>query len=524
MRAPRSINLTLSLALLVLSLAGCAHVTPGADAVSGERTMSPYLRLMLARNEENQGNWAEALELYGKIDDPYALLAQARITFILNQPDAALAFVDRLIASKSYSDEALELRTKIYARKGDWEQAIRDTEVLAKKYPDNIQLMLFLANLKIIVTDYKGAEKTLRGILGKEEDESMILYTLAKACLGSKDYACARESLRKAIDGSPKFGPAYLDLGKTYELTKNPKKAEATYRKLLEIEPYSVEALISLTDLYISTKRYGEAIDQLIKLKGINDDDQIVRRLVLLQLQESRYEDALASLTGMKELTDDDCYYLAITYAKLERFEDALDAISEVPITSRLGCEIVMLRASLLKDLGRQEEVIRELSTAWEYFFTRGSCMEAGYQLATEYDTAGRRAEGMEVARKLLEKNPRDPVALNLVGYVWADQGINLPKANRMIRSALKSRPDDPYILDSMAWVLHRQGKHAEAYSYIRKALKKLDADPTIHEHAGDILKAMGRKKKALEHYRKASSLSKSPRDGLKGKIQELLK
>lgn len=524
MRTPRSVNLILSLALLALSLAGCAHVTPGPDAVSRERSMGPYLRLMLARNEENQGNWAEALALYEKIDDPFALLAQARITFILNQPDTALAFVDKLIASKSYTDEALELRTKIYARKGNWEQAIRDTEVLAKKYPDNIQLLLFLANLKIIAADYKGAEKTLRGILGKEEDESMILYTLAKACLGSKDYACARESLRKVMDENPKFGPAYLDLGKTYELTKDPKKAESTYRKLLEMEPYSVEALISLADLYISTKRYKDAIDQLIKLKQINDDDQIVRRLVLLQLQESRYEDALSNLTGMKEPTVDDSYYLAVTYAKLERFEDALDAVSQVPISSRLGCETVMLRASLLKDLGRQEEVIRELSSAWEYFSARGSCMEAGYQLATEYDTAGRRAEGMEVARKLLEKNPRDPIALNLVGYVWADQGINLPKAERMIRDALKSRPDDPYILDSMAWVLHRQGKHTQAYACIRKALRKLDADPTIHEHAGDILKGMGRKKKALEHYRKASSLSKSPRDELKGKIQELLK
>jgi tetratricopeptide (TPR) repeat protein len=524
LRTARTINLILlSSALFCVSLAGCAHVAPEKETIRSEQNMSPYLRLMLARNEENQGNWTEALDQYSKIDDPFALLAQARIYFILNQSDNALKYVDKLIASKVYTDEAIELRTKIYARKGDWEQAIRDTEVLAKKYPDNTQLMLFLANLKIIVSDFKGSEKILRGILGKEdEDESMILYTLSKACLGNKDYPCARENLQKVIDSNPKFGPAYLDLGRTYELSKDAKKAEAIYKKYLEMEPYSVETLISLADLYISTNRYKDAIDQLLKLKQINDDDQIVRRLVLLQLQEGKYEDALANLTSIKEMTVDDSYYLAITYAKLNRYEDALDAVSNVPITSKLGCETVMLRSSLLKDLGRQDASVKELTSAWEYFSSKGTCMEVGYQLATELDTAGKRDEGLAIANKLLEKNPHDPVALNLVGYVWADRGINLDKAHKMIKEALKARPDDPYILDSMAWVLHKQGRQNEALDYLKKALKKLDTDATIHEHMGDVLRSMGKNKKALDYYLKSSSLSKKPREELKTKIQEL--
>ncbi|HNY64160.1 MAG TPA: tetratricopeptide repeat protein [Deltaproteobacteria bacterium] len=523
MRTARTINLILAAAFF-LSLAGCAHVPPEKGESDPQKAQSPYLKFMLARNEENQGNWKEALELYAGIDDPYAVLAQARINFVINQTDKALELVDRLIKSQTHVDEALELRTRIYARKGDWNQAIKDTEVLIKSNPDNVQLLMFLANLKIIVSDFKDAEGILRGILGKEEDDSMILYTLSKACLGSKDFACARDSLRKVIDTNPKFGPAYLDLGRTYELSKEPKKAEETYKKFLELEPFSLEGLISLTDLYITSSRYKDAIEGLIKIKQLNNDAQIVRRLVLLQLQEGRFEDALSNLTEIKEMTVEDSYYLAVTYAKLERLEDALDAVSEVPITSRLGCETVMLRSSLLKDLGRAEEVIRELSSAWEYFWPKGTCMEVGYQLATELDTAGRRDEGLAVAVKLLEKNPKDPVALNLVGYVWADQGINLDKAGKMIRDALKARPDDPYILDSMAWVLHRQGKSKQAYEYMKKALKKLDNDPTIHEHAGDILMGMGMKKKALDHYLKSSSLSKDPRKELKDKIQELLK
>lgn len=522
MQIHRAVNLVLAI-VFSLSVFGCAHVPPEKPAAVQEST-NPYLNMILARYEENQGNWNKALQLYAKVDDPIALLAQARIYFILNQQDSALTYVDRLIENRILVDEALELRTKIYARKGDWRQAIKDTEVLAEKYPDNIQLKLFLANLKIIVSDFKGAEKILRSLLGKDGNDGMILYALSKACLGNKDLTCAQDTLRKVTELSPKFTPAYLDLGRIYELSKDMKKAESAYKKCLEIEPYSMEGLVALTDLYITTKRYKDATEQLIKLKQINDDAQIVRKLVLLQLQQGNFEDALANLKAIKEVTIEDSYYLAITYTKLDRLEDALDALSEIPLTSGLGCETAMLKSSILKELGREEEGVNELFSAWDYFSPKAACKEVGYQLATELDTAGRRDEGMEVAQKILEGNPHDPVALNLVGYVWADRGINLDKAYTMIREALKARPGDPYILDSMAWVLYKQGKSEKALEYLKKALKKLDTDATIHEHMGDVLKSMGRQKKALDHYLKSSSLSTKPRDELKEKINELLK
>jgi Tfp pilus assembly protein PilF len=100
--------------------------------------------------------------------------------------------------------------------------------------------------------------------------------------------------------------------------------------------------------------------------------------------------------------------------------------------------------------------------------------------------------------------------------------GINLGKAHKMIKEALKAKPDDPYILDSMGWVLYKQGRLREAQDSLKKALKKLDTDPTIHEHMGDVLKSMGKKKKALEYYRKSSALGKKPSEELKAKIQEM--
>ncbi len=495
---------------------------PQEDSHIAGKPDSPRLTLMLARYEENLGNWNNALELYAAVDDPIAWFAQARILYITNQPDRALEFIDRLIESDAFVDEALDLRTRIYARKGDWAQAIEDTEILVGRYPENTQLKLFLANLKIIVADFTGAQEILRGLLGSDDD-SMVLYTLSKACQGNKDLPCAKDYLRRVIELQPRFGPAYLELGRVHELLGEKKEAESVYRQYLEIEPDAVEALVVLSDLYISTSRYQDAIDQMQKLRQLSSDPQIIRKLALLQLQEGMYEEALGTITSLQEMTLEDSYYLAIVYAKLDRLHEAFSQLSQITLTSRLGCEAVLLRSSILKDLGRHDEMMDELFRAWDFFSPKDGCAEVGYQLATELDADGRREEGLEIATKLLQSNPKDPVALNFVGYIWADEATNLDQAHEMISEALRQRPDDPYIMDSMAWVLFRQNMPEEALTYLKKAVEKLDTDPTIHEHMGDVLQSLGKKDKALDHYLKASLLNRNTRDELEEKINELV-
>ena len=413
--------------------------------------------MMLARDAENRGNWKEALRLYATIDDPYTWLAQARIHFILNQSDSALDYVDRLIEEGTYADKALELRTKIYARKGNWDQAIADTEILVEKYPENPQLKTFLANLKIVVSDFAGAREILEDLLGSQDD-SMTLYTLSKACLGAKDFDCAKKALGDVIEMRPNFKPAYLDLGKIHALLGDKQQAEVVYMRLLEIDPSSNDALVALSELYVSQNRYDDAIPLLEKLRKTNITNvQILRKLIMLKLHVGLFDEALNDLAQIEGKTNEDMYYLAIAYAKLGRFESALEALETIPLNIPLGCEVAVLKSSILKDTGKTDEALDILSAAWEIFYGKKECSEIGYQLATELDNAGRRDEGLDVAMSLLEKNPHDPIALNFVGYVWADEGINLDKAYDMIREALDQRPEDPFILDSMAWILLRR-------------------------------------------------------------------
>ena len=70
---------------------------------------------------------------------------------------------------------------------------------------------------------------------------------------------------------------------------------------------------------------------------------------------------------------------------------------------------------------------------------------------------------------------PTTPGVNNDLGYLYADQGKNLEKAEAMIRKAVQEEPDNCAYLDSLGWVLFKRGKVKEAVEPLEKAVKNLD-------------------------------------------------
>ena len=56
--------------------------------------------------------------------------------------------------------------------------------------------------------------------------------------------------------------------------------------------------------------------------------------------------------------------------------------------------------------------------------------------------------------------NPNNPEVLNYIGYSYADKGIYFKKARELLSKALKISPDDPYIIDSIAWLNYKEGEY----------------------------------------------------------------
>ena len=53
----------------------------------------------------------------------------------------------------------------------------------------------------------------------------------------------------------------------------------------------------------------------------------------------------------------------------------------------------------------------------------------------------------------------------------------------------IEAEPDNPYFLDTYAWILHQLGRDKEARKYIEKALKRDDTSDEVREHYNAIMK-----------------------------------
>ena len=126
-------------------------------------------------------------------------------------------------------------------------------------------------------------------------------------------------------------------------------------------------------------------------------------------------------------------------------------------------------------------------------------------------------AKGEAELEVLFQKSPEDPGLNNDLGYLYAEQGKNLEKAESMIRKAVQEEPDKPAYLDSLGWVLFKRGKLKEALEPLQKAVELQKAeekkgaappDATIREHLGDVLLQLQEAEKARQIWLEAEQIA----------------
>jgi len=126
------------------------------------------------------------------------------------------------------------------------------------------------------------------------------------------------------------------------------------------------------------------------------------------------------------------------------------------------------------------------------------------YRRGMAYERAGQWDKAEKDLLAAIEYRPEDPYILNYLAYSWADKGENLEQALDMLRTAFSLRPADGYISDSLGWVLYRMGRIDEALPYLEKSVALLPYDATINDHLGDAYWRSGRKLEARFQWNRA--------------------
>ena len=112
--------------------------------------------------------------------------------------------------------------------------------------------------------------------------------------------------------------------------------------------------------------------------------------------------------------------------------------------------------------------------------------------------------------RKLIQLKPDYAHAYNALGYTLADRTSRFEEAQTLLKKALKLSPEDPFIMDSMGWLLHRMGQQEKAVEQLKRAYG-IRPDPEIAAHLGEVLWTQGKREEAKKLWQGA--LSGSPQN-----------
>ena len=205
----------------------------------------------------------------------------------------------------------------------------------------------------------------------------------------------------------------------------------------------------------------------------------------------------------------------------LERRGDYQGALSEVELAAAIAPTrpLDLYKATLRAKTGDFDGAVSDLERLLE---KQPDDDELLYNLGMLYGEAKRTDEAIQYMHRALERNPDNASALNYIGYTWAEQGINLDEAERMISRAVELRPDDGYIVDSLGWVHYmrarplvgagplsarRRSTWTRPSSTSNAPIELTGGDPVVSEHLGDTYLLLDQKRRALDRFEEAIRL-----------------
>jgi putative PEP-CTERM system TPR-repeat lipoprotein len=534
--------------LLPAIFSGCASLSAGRpssypsvpEQYSGAAAYH-YSLAVLSRLDGDMAGSIDQLKqaLAIEPDSPYLTTELVSLYVENSNIDLALALGESALAKNPGNAELRSIMGGLYFNLREYDKAIREYQTVIEIDPKNLVAYLYLATIYAQEKKYDLAQKAYQRMLEIDPDNIIGIYYYAKTLTQMNRPAEAEALYQKITTLRPAFEAAWLGLAALYESQKKYDEAIGVYRRYLEMNPARIGFRVKIAELLIKANKEAEAEKEFQDVLKIDPANQEVRTaLGLLYYDLRRFDAAAAQFAALLETApaDDKLRYLlanaleqkgdlqkalaayrrispafelyanaqvhaAMIFKKEGRLTDAIEVMTQA-IDKKNDQDVLYLYLSSLyeekKDLAAAEKTVVEGIRR----FPRNTDLH--YVLGTILEKANRFEESIKSMEKVLELDPQNADALNFIGYSYADRGIHLDQAEQMIIQALKIKPDNGYILDSLGWVHFKKNQYDSALKHLKRALELLPDDPSIREHLGDVYLKIGREKEALDYYRKA--------------------
>jgi tetratricopeptide (TPR) repeat protein len=316
--------------------------------------------------------------------------------------------------------------------------------------------------------------------------DGRLIKDRAMVGIGKGDEALP--DLEQLVNEFPKFGMARLELATLYLSHRDYDKATAQYDQFSKDFPQDPRGLVGLQDVKMVE---GKADEAIAGIKAILDkqpkDLQLRYQLAAFQAQ-----------AGMQASGKD------ANRAK-QYFEDAANNYKEILKTTTNSADVWLRLGVMQRGLHQYDAALasfQQAATADPH--NSAPILDEAMLL----ESLGKRKDAMAAYNKVLGIDPDNPLAMNNVAFLNAQDGQNLEQAKTLAEKAKQRFPNSPDISDTLGFVYYKKDLNAEALQIFKDLVASHGDNPTFHLHLAMALEKSGDKHGAREEAQKALQLS----------------
>jgi len=436
-------------------------------------------------------------------------------------------YLERAVASDPTFGPAIMQLLDIYQQENEWKKAADILEPLIAEDPLNLEMQRQQAYFSLRAGDSRVARDRFKSLVAADPKDTRSQFYLAEALNDLEEYAESEKIFRQLSAADPNDNDYVASLGLSLAGQKKWEDASATFNHLLRMPnlPDNLATMANTQLAYIDLQQgnHAGAVEMAKSVFTFHDkpNNQAINIAVEALKKDKKYPQAVALLEPLVKKFDSDPFVNAKYVETLVRAGQKDKAREHALAQVKVGPRNAMAAAEAYVQLEDHADAIVVMTAA---VAGRPDDIDLQFELGSVHERGGDRKAAEDVFLKVLEKSPDHAPSLNYLGYMWAESGENLDRAQEMLTRAVGQEPNNGAYVDSLGWVYFQLGKLDLAEKYLTDATRLLPRDATVHEHLGDVVAKRGDVPRALQLYRTALDLDPESKDvsKLRSKIAEI--
>lgn len=351
------------------------------------------------------------------------------------------------------------------------QDALVELQVLRQNYGETPRALAIEAQLLQRLEQPERALRVLRNGVRQFPAERPLRFTYARMLISTEDYRAARDQFAILLDADP------LDYETLYSMA------------LLDVEMENFE--LALEEFNTLAAAGHRASESNFYMGYVNEQ---LERLEPAITHYRRVEMSANNFVAAQQQ--------ATRFAiQLGRYDEAHDWLVELSrgqprlesLFANIEANLLMLYEQPERAMVVLQEMLARFPDEADLLFTR----------VLLHDQRGDMEAAEQDLRHIIRLQPEDSRALNHLGYMLADRTTRFEEALELLERAIAIAPDDPAIIDSLAWVQYKLGRYQESLGNLRRAFAAFP-DHEVAAHLGEVLWITGERQEAMQVWRDA--------------------